>query len=108
MRREDDAVKGTAAARKSPSRQRAGDGAAENFLQQARRLKEQLAAFDRSARIILRRLNPRIPEPEIEAMKTPAANLTGILECLLADDFKPARRKLLELDRLLRKADLAA
>ena len=107
MRREDDAVKGTAA-RKSPSRPRAGDGAAENLLQQARRLKEQLAAFDRSARAILRRLNPRIPEPEIEAMRTPAANLTGILECLLADDFASARRKLRELDRLLRKADLAA
>jgi hypothetical protein len=65
-------------------------------------LKERLASFEGNAREILDWLDPRISDAEIEAMSSPTANLLGTLECLLVDDLRPALRKLLELDSILR------
>jgi hypothetical protein len=64
-----------------------------------------MASFDRSAREILRWLDPEVSAEENEAMISPAANILGALECLLAADLEPAFRKLIELDGLLTTTD---
>ncbi|HVR96515.1 MAG TPA: hypothetical protein VMW27_07875 [Thermoanaerobaculia bacterium] len=74
---------------------------------QAQRLKHQLAVFGKSARELHRRLDLRIPEEEVEDMRTPAANLLGTLECLIADDLMPVYKKLEELIDLLNDRSVA-
>jgi len=77
--------------------------AAEDLLRQTRLLKSELTVFRRSAREVHRRLNLTIPDEEVEAMRSPAANLLGMLECLIGDDLNPVLAKLGELDTLLQK-----
>ncbi len=76
--------------------------AAENLLRQTTQLKGQMSGFRGSAREIMRSLDKALPNAEVEAMVTPEANVLGTLECLLAEDFEPALRKLSELESLLR------
>jgi hypothetical protein len=47
-------------------------------------------------------LDEILPDSEVEAMDTPEANVLGTLECLVADDLKPALRKLRELRSLFK------
>jgi hypothetical protein len=47
-------------------------------------------------------LDEILTDHEVEAMDTPEANVLGTLECLLADDLKPALRKLRELGSLFK------
>lgn len=75
--------------------------AAQTLLPQTRRLKHQIAAFSRTARKLVEELDETLSSGEVVVMETPRANLLGALECLLADDFAPALRKLDELDNLL-------
>jgi hypothetical protein len=70
-------------------------------------LRKDLVVFNRHARKLVDWLDPSLSEEEVEAMETPAANLLGTLECLLADDFDPACRKLNELDALLKDGSVA-
>jgi hypothetical protein len=84
------------------------DPAAEDLLRQVRQLKESMASFARSARAFLAVLDPQVSDEEAEAMISPAANIMGALACLLADDFEPAFRKLIELDGLLATTDAEA
>jgi hypothetical protein len=81
--------------------------AAEDLLRQTRLLKSQLSIFGKSAQEVHRRLNGEIPDDEVESMRSPAANLLGTLECLIADDLKPVLAKLGELDSLLQKEVVA-
>ena len=76
--------------------------AAEDLLRQARMLRKRMVVFDRRAQDFLGSLE--IADEEVAAMRTPAANLLGTLECLCGDDLKAALRKLDELDGLLKDA----
>ena len=80
---------------------------AEELLRQARELRAQLSVFGKTARAFHRRLNLLVPDEEVEAMRTPAANLLGTLECLIADDFKSVVKKLAELTALLKDQSVA-
>lgn len=80
---------------------------AADLLRQTRQLKAQLSIFGRTARKVHRRLDPAVPDEEVEVMRTPAANLLGTLECLIADDFKPVFKKLDELGDLLKDESVA-
>jgi hypothetical protein len=76
---------------------------AADLLRQTHQLRAQLSVFVRTARAFHRRLNQRIPDDEVEAMRTPEANLLGTLECLIAEDFTSVFKKLDELGNLLTK-----
>jgi len=75
--------------------------AVENLLSQTRQLRERLAVFMQSVQGVAGPLDEILSEGEIQAMVTARAKVLGTLECLLADDLKPAMRKLTELDSLL-------
>jgi hypothetical protein len=89
-------------------RRRSAATEAADLRRQAREIKAQLAAFGKAAREFHRRLDVTVPEVDVEAMRTPAANLLGTLECLIGDDLKPLFKKLDELIALLNDRSVAA
>jgi hypothetical protein len=73
----------------------------EKLLRQTQVLRKQVVAFKESAREVWEPLDQIVPDSEVEAMDSPRADLLGILECLLNEDFEAALRHLGEMEELL-------
>jgi hypothetical protein len=74
---------------------------ATELLRQTRRLKQRIESFGRSARAVWDRLDSRVPEEEIEVMRSTEANILGTLENLLNQGLGDLVSQLNELDELL-------
>jgi hypothetical protein len=75
--------------------------ALERLLRRIQVLRKEVVAFKESAREVWEPLDQIVPDSEVEVMDSPRAELLGILECLLNDDFEDAVRHLGEVEKHL-------